>query len=333
MKLRRLALGIAAALLAGSGAHADETKFIMTTISSPTSQVGQENYHGWANRVNEAGKGIVSIDVIDGYSVANYRSWYDHLVNDVIQISFGPSDVGGRFKKITVPQVPFLVNDPAPASLALWRLYKTGMLDDEFADVVPLMLVVFPATSPHYREEPRSIASFAGLKVIGGSRVTSELIETLGGAPLAFPPADQYEALQRRTADGIFTNFAALTTFKMDEVTHYHVDVALGGAVGMVAMNRARYDALPAAARQIIAANATDKESHEFGAFFRDYEQTSRDIIAHEANQKIVSAPPDVVEKWQEKARPIENDWINANDGAAVLAKYKQLLADVGAGH
>ena len=54
MRLRFLACGVAAALVAATAARADETKLIMTTISSPTSQVGQENYHGWANRVNEA---------------------------------------------------------------------------------------------------------------------------------------------------------------------------------------------------------------------------------------------------------------------------------------
>jgi hypothetical protein len=40
MRLRRLACAIVAALTAATAARADETKLIMTTISSPTSQVG-----------------------------------------------------------------------------------------------------------------------------------------------------------------------------------------------------------------------------------------------------------------------------------------------------
>jgi TRAP-type transport system periplasmic protein len=314
------------------GASGQEVNLKFTSLNPPSSAVNTMMLHPWAERINQQGKGIISIQVIDGYSIANYRNWYDQLVNNVVQISFGPIDVGGRFKKVTVPQVPFLVKELPTASLALWRLYKTGMLDNEFADVVPLMLVVFPPNSPHYREKPKSTASFAGLKVIAGSKTTSQLIEALGGAPVTFPPGDQYEALERGTADAVFTNFAALATFKMDEVTHYHVEVGLGAGVGMVAMNKASYEALPMAARRIIDANATEKDSKEFGTFFERFEQQARDTIAHEPNQKIVSALPKVVESWQQKARPIENTWVQANDGAAVLAKYKQLLAEVGAG-
>jgi len=309
-------------------ASAQEVKLKFTSLNPPTSTVNTKWLHPWADRINQQGKGVISIQIIDGYSIANYRNWYDQLVNNVVQISFGPIDVGGRFKKVSVPQVPFVVKDLPSASLALWRLYKTGMLDNEFADVVPLMLGVFPLNSPHYRAEPKSIASFAGLKVIAGSKTTSELIQDLGGAPVTFPPGDQYEALERGTADAVFTNFAALATFKIDEVTHYHVELGLGGGVGMVAMNKASYEGLPAAARRIIDANATEKDSKEFGTFFQQFEQQARDTIAREPNQKVVAAPPDVVEKWQAKTRPIEDEWVKANDGAEVLSKYKQLLAE-----
>lgn len=316
------------AVCAGSlGASGQEVTLKFTSLNPPNSAVNTMWLHPWAERINQQGKGVVSVQIIDGYSIANYRNWYDQVVNNVVQISFGPIDVGGRFKKVTVPQIPFVVKDLPAASLALWRLYKTGMLDNEFADVVPLMLGVFPLNSPHYRVEPKSIASFAGLKVIAGSKTTSQLIEALGGAPVTFPPGDQYEALERGTADALLTNFAALATFKTDEVTHYHVEVGLGGGVGMVAMNKVDYEALPAAARRIIDANATEKDSKEFGTFFATFEQQARDTIVKEPNQKIVAAPPDVFKNWEEKALPIEDTWVKANDGAAVLEKYKQLLA------
>lgn len=329
MMSRILGAAMAAAVVcAGSlAASAQQVTVKFTSLNPPSSAVNTMWLHPWADRINQQGKGVISVQIIDGYSIANYRNWYDQLVNNVMQISFGPIDVGGRFKKVSVPQIPFVVKDLPSASLALWRLYKSGMLDNEFADVVPLMLGVFPLNSPHYRVEPKSIASFAGLKVIAGSKTTSQLIEALGGAPVTFPPGDQYEALERGTADALFTNFAALATFKTDEVTHYHVEIGLGGGVGMVAMNKASYEALPAAARRIIDANATEKDSKEFGTFFERFDQQARDAIARAPNQKVVPAPPNVAESWQQKARPIEDTWVKANDGAAVLAKYKELLA------
>ena len=111
MRVSWLVVGLAAALLAATGTRAEETKLIMTTISSPTSQVGQENYHGWANRVNEAGKGIVSIDVRDGFTLANSTNFYDRLLGDVMQITFGSLNyLAGKFQLSQVMALPFVMD-------------------------------------------------------------------------------------------------------------------------------------------------------------------------------------------------------------------------------
>src|SRR6185437_16949653 len=82
-------VGALAALLLSRAAPADELKLIMTTIAQPTSPVGQQTYHEWADRINAQGKGVVQIDVRDGFTLASSTNFYDRLLSDVMQISFG----------------------------------------------------------------------------------------------------------------------------------------------------------------------------------------------------------------------------------------------------
>jgi hypothetical protein len=49
--------------------------------------------------VNETGKGIVAIDVRGGFALANSLNFYDRLLSDVIQITFGsPNYLAGKFQ-------------------------------------------------------------------------------------------------------------------------------------------------------------------------------------------------------------------------------------------
>ena len=122
MRCRGWMLAAAVAALLGHAAKADETHLIMTTISSPTSQVGQQNFHGWADRVNEAGKGIVTVDVRDGFALANSTNFYDRLVSDVIQISFGSLNyIAGKFQLSQVMALPFVMDSAEQESVVFSR--------------------------------------------------------------------------------------------------------------------------------------------------------------------------------------------------------------------
>ena len=102
-----------AALLASRAAPADELKLIMTTITRPNTPIS-DKYHEWAGRVNAQGKGVVQIDVRDGFTLASSTNYYDRLLNNVMQISFGSLNyLAGKFQLSQVMALPFLMNSAA----------------------------------------------------------------------------------------------------------------------------------------------------------------------------------------------------------------------------
>jgi TRAP-type C4-dicarboxylate transport system substrate-binding protein len=323
----------AALALASAPCGAQEVTLKLTTLANPDFSGNVQVLHPWAKRVSEQGAGVLKIEVIDGLAVANHGNYYDRVINDVIQLSFGTtSSVSGKFKKTNVVGLPFLTESSEVAAVSLWRLYKTGMLDDEFDQVIPASMFVFPQTMPHYRVEPKSIENLNGLKVIAVGKVLGDVVTTLGGAPVTMPIFEMYNALQRGVADLAMINYSSFEPYKLAEVTKFHVETNLGTTPGMIAVNKARYLALPEAARKVLDANSTEKETRDYGQYWDRGQEHGKTLIADRAVHKVMKLPEPIFLDWKKKMAFIEADWArDTPNGAAVLAKYKSLVAEVAA--
>jgi TRAP-type C4-dicarboxylate transport system substrate-binding protein len=327
------ALCTAAGILGAAAASAEEV-LKMTTLSAPNFSMNVDVLNPWAERVNEQAKGLIKIDVRHGSAIATHANFYQRLVDDVIQISFGvTSTVSGKFDRTNVVSLPFLADKSEPAGIALWRLYKTGMLDSEFDEVKPLMLGVFPQTGLQMREPLKTLDNLNGLKIIAVGKTLAEVTTALGGAPISFRIFELYEAIQRGTVAGAMINFSSFESYKLAEVTHYHVDTRLGTTPILFVMSAKRYKGLAADARKVIEANATEKDTRVFGAYWDRGQEYGRSLVKGKPGHELVTLPPDVAEKWRQRMRHIEDAWVKATpNGAAVLGKYKALLAEVRAG-
>lgn len=134
-------------------AAAQETTLIFATGNAPQAHLNLHFFHPWADKVNEQGKGILRIDVRDGTVLANGSNFYNRVLDDVVQISFGqPTQVSGKFPLSEGVALPQISDNSEFASIAYWRLYKSGLLDKEFDEVVPLFLCVFPPVGNPSRE-------------------------------------------------------------------------------------------------------------------------------------------------------------------------------------
>jgi TRAP-type C4-dicarboxylate transport system substrate-binding protein len=147
--------------------------------------------------------------------------------------------------------------------------------------------------------------------------------------------SDYYTAIQRGMVDGAMVQWTAFQPFKLQDVTFYHVEAALGGAAGMVFMNKKKYDALPAAARKIIDDNSGEAESRVYGKFWDDVNKEGRDMVKTLGDKhQIVTVPPDIAAKWKQTVTPVIDEWVKATpDGDKVLAEFRKEYAQAKAGH
>jgi TRAP-type C4-dicarboxylate transport system substrate-binding protein len=281
--------------------------------------------------VNAQGKGVVHIDARFGTGITNAVNYYDRLMADVAQIVWGTTGaVAGKFNLSQVVTLPFLVGDAEIGSIAFWRLYKSGLLDAEYADTRAIMLNAYPQYGVHFAKAPaKPVTDLKGLRIIVTQKSFGEVVEALGGAPIAVPISDIYTSLQRGVAQGVITQWTVYQPYKLIDVLDYHLEGKLGSAAGAMLISKKRWDALPADAQKVIDANAGEGESRAEGKFWDGIADEMRIQVRGTPGHKIDTLPPEVERKWGELTRPLVEQWAKSTPGGdKVLAAFRQYVAE-----
>jgi TRAP-type C4-dicarboxylate transport system substrate-binding protein len=224
--------------------------------------------------------------------------------------------------------LPFITPDNPTGAVALWRLYKQGLFDAEYKDVMPLFLAPFPAGNIHYIKAPREIDDLRGLKVSSSGRTQAQLIDSLGGAAISLQPQDLYEGLNRNTVDAAIISWAGFAPYKLQEVTFFHLEGALGQNTSMFFMLRQRFAALPEQGRKAIADSIGEAQTRAFGAYFEDQANQSRAPVAASDKHKVVRLSPQQSAAWEKRFAPVLAEWAKERAGGdKVLTAYRAQIA------
>jgi TRAP-type C4-dicarboxylate transport system substrate-binding protein len=189
----------------------------------------------------------------------------------------------------------------------------------------------FPPVSMHLVTAPvKPLNDLSGLKFIASGKIPTQVVQRLGGSPLSIGLSDSYQALQRGTADGINFPMAPMHDFKLDEVTHYHIDAAFGGGPGGVWMAKAKFDALPDTVKKILMDNSGEAESRRAGQILDDLGHEEIERLSHQPDQTVVSLSSEQGKKWGAALGSIAAEWAATDDAhKQVLAKTRELAAQV----
>jgi len=330
-----LAMAVIGSLLAASSARAQEQNLIFATGLPPNMHFAQGVLRPWVERINTAGAGLVHIDLRDGMALATPSNSYERVLDDAIQIGWGSQVyIAGKFRRTEVISLPGLFDNTEVGSVAFWRLYKSGLLDAEYDQIVPLMLVAFSQAEIHLAKPHKPLDSLAGLKLIGTSKQLSQAIALLGGTPISLTTTEIYEAMQRHTVDGVATSWPVFPAFKLGEVSFFHIETGLGGAPGMVFMAKKKFDALSPAARKIIAENSDEAQTRRFGAFMVQVAENIRNGFKSSPQHVIVAPTPEQAKRIHDRLEPMISEWAHtAPDGKKVVDSFRASIAAVKAGH
>lgn len=323
-----LALGIGAA----SSAHAQER--LLFTSMAPAGGPHSAFFNAWARKVNEASNGALNIEVRDGNTLATMANGYERTIDGVVQIGWIQlALVAGQFPLSTLTDLPFMSDGTVNCSVAAWRLYKSGLVDAEYKDIVPLWFGCLGQNGLHFNKAPASNDSLANRKIRVASKLAGQMIEGMGGTPISLSPESLYEALQRGTIDGAVTSWPAFGPQKVGEVTNYHLEVPVGSTVTVFFMSKKRFGALPPAAQKAILDNAGEAQTRAMGEFILGQQNINRGTVSNDPKHKIVQLTDAETNVWQAKLAPLQDAWIKGNPGGdKAIEFYKKAHTDSTAG-
>jgi TRAP-type C4-dicarboxylate transport system substrate-binding protein len=328
MPRRSLSFILAAAFaLTPIAASADEPIVLRFGFPAPPqSKVNVWGVTPWIADVQKEVPGLLDIKVFPGTQIATTSTTYDRVLSGVGDLMFGIfGPLAGKFSQVTVGALPFEARNNTEAGKAYWELYRRGMFDDELKDVKTLALFTFPSAGFHTNKPVATAADLAGLKVATSDRAMAQLITNLGAVPITMGPPDFYQSMQRGVVNGVAVGWSAADTFKLYEVSKYHLDTSSGLFAAFMFMNKASFAKLPAKAQAAI-----DKHSGE--AFFRRMGKVTDDMDV-EGREKVRAMPGQMLSKldpaeearWIERAKPIVDEWVkDTKNGAAILAAFRE---------
>jgi TRAP-type C4-dicarboxylate transport system substrate-binding protein len=318
------------ALTFGYGAHAAEPVTLKFAFPPPPqSQLYTWGIKPWIEEVENASASTLEIKFFPGPTLANNTNALDRVASDVAQMAFGAlGSYGDQFAKSNVVGLPFLSTTDEKTSVALWRLYDRGLLDEAYGRVRPLGLFVFPPAGIHSTTRIDTLDDLKGMKTAVYGRAPGQILEILGATGVSMPTEASYQAAQRGLVTAIMTGWSAVLPFKLQDVVHQHLNAALGHIVGLIMMNKGAYAALPEAARKAIDAHSGESFSRRMGQTTDRMNALGGTVVCKQPGQTCYELSPEQAAIWEKRLAPLQDDWVKGTpDGAKILAAYKAELA------
>lgn len=334
MRISHLMLASACAVLSASAARAADPIMIRMANSVPgNSHMNVQIFDPWCKRVTAESDRTVDARLFPANAIATSRNMWDRTLAGVVDIGYvSPAYVAGKFPRSGVTEIPFLVDGAYDSSIAFWNMIEHGTLKAEFGEVKVLAAFVYPGSGLAAAGEPiRRIEDMKGKKVAVGNKLTGDLVQALGAAPISIVFSETYESLNRRTVDAVAVGFTGIQPLKLYEVAKYYTTVLLGSTNVILAMNQNSYAKLPAQGKAAVDRNSGEKWTRELGKFWDEVALSGRKLVEAQKDTKIFDPDPAEVARWEKAGEPMVEQWVSRTpDGAKVLAEFKAERAKAG---
>lgn len=324
------AISLIGAIFFANSANAQET-LVFGMSDGEHNPINERVIKPWISGINADSPDDLQIEVRYGSTLVGPKNFYDRLLDDVVQVVWGVTVFDpGRFPRALVTTLPFIVPSSEAGSEAACTMYEQGAFGEEMANIIPLLFVQFPQASLSLDgKKATSLESMSGLKIMTGSPIGATMIQAYGGTPLSIKLPDQYEALQRGTADGTIMTFTAFPAFRLAEVTTDHFAFPGGGALGMVFMTRETYEGLSEEARAVLDRHRECSNSKTAGKSIDGWEEISRDNISKMEGHTLTIATPEQIEEFRSRVGKsvVEGFSKRVPGGEELIKQFQDALA------
>jgi TRAP-type C4-dicarboxylate transport system substrate-binding protein len=308
----------------------------------PTGRTTVKYLNVWAKNVEEATKGQVKVTMYPSASLFQAKDTLESIIGGVADI--GWTSLGyqpGAYPLTSVMNLPFLnlpsgkvdarsLGQGAINSHILQELYETmPEIKAEYSKVKLLFLhtsdAFFLATK---KKTVANIADLKGMKIRENSGPQLEMWKLLGASPVMMTMPDVYEAMDKGITDGTTLAWAAIPTYKLDEVTKYWTDAPLYLAEFEIIMNLDSWNKLSPDIQKAIMSVSGIKGA-EFAGESAFGEDVKTEVLTQSKNKlERVALDAGEYEKMKSIAgKPLWDKWVS--DMAAKGLPGQKVLDEV----
>jgi TRAP-type C4-dicarboxylate transport system substrate-binding protein len=344
--LRHIGQGAAAAATLGTplAALAQQTVTLkFHTFMSPASGVWLTMHKPWMEKVEKDSGGRIKFEAYPAMQLGGTPvQLYDQARDGVVDVVWTlPGNTPGRFPRIEVFELPFMMNNAEATSKAYWEFVQT-QAPDEFKETHVIALQVHgPGMFHTVAKAIKSPADLKGLKVRGPTRQVTNLLRSVGATPVGMPLPQIPDALTKGTIEGCVIPWEVVPAVKVHELTKFHSEFpanmpALYTTTFVMAMNKAKYDSLAPDLKKVIDANSGIETAAMMGRVMDEGDKVGLEI-AQKLGNNIVTLDEAETQRWKDISAPLIDAWTaemdgKGLDGKALVSEARALIEKHAAG-
>jgi TRAP-type C4-dicarboxylate transport system substrate-binding protein len=273
----------------------------------------------WCKEVEKRTNGRVKVTLFAGGTLTPPTQTY-------ISVTRGVADIGLSFFSYTMGRFPlFEVLDlPLGYRSGYWGTKLANEFYRKFTpketdDVKVLFLTTSPPHMMFAKKPVRNLDDMKGLKV-RSTGTSAKVVQALGGAPVAMPMSDAYDALSKGVAQGIICPYEAMRGFRLAEVVDNSAEYG-SAYVGSnyIVMNKDTWNAIAPNDQKSIE-EINNEWIEKMGKLWDELDKDGKDYFVQKGGKVGVLAK-DENERWAAKLLPILDEYVQT-------MKSKNLPAD-----
>ncbi len=346
MKRRSLLQGAAATALGSpvlSGFAQQSVTLKFHTFMAPMSNVWLTMHKPWMEKVEKDSGGRIKFEAYPAMQLGGTPvQLYDQARDGVVDISWTlPANTAGRFPRIEVFELPFMMNNAEATSKAYWEYVQT-QAPDEFKETQVIALHVHgPGMFHSVAKQIKSVADLKGMKVRGPTRQITKMLGSVGATPVGMPLPQIPDALSKGTIEACVIPWEVVPSVKVHELTKFHSEFdnsggALYTTTFVMAMNKPKYESLAPDLKKIIDANSGLATSAWLGKTQQGNDPLGRKAAVDRGNT-IYQFTAAQREEFVKLSGQIDDEWVADMDkrgfkGKVLLDSARALIAKHGRG-
>lgn len=226
-----------------------------------------------------------------------------------------------RFADQDLFMQPGMLRNSVEASVAATRLAERGLLAGS-DKTVPLAMMVAVPSLLHSTYPVAQPGDLAGRRFNTSAPLVAEVFAQLGATmSQTYVTARAAETLRRGEFDGVIADWVGSETFGTLDAARHHLDYPLGGVMLAFLMNRASYERLRGAVRQVLDRHKGVELATAFGRSFDEGVAAVLARMAADPAQRVFRPEGEQRAAWDAAfASPLAR-WRGGNERRGALAR------------
>jgi TRAP-type C4-dicarboxylate transport system substrate-binding protein len=266
----------------------------------------------WVKEIEKRTKGTVKITIFAGGTLTPMAQTYDSVTKGIADIGQSVlSYTKGRFPLMEVTDLP-LGHKSGYASTKLMNELYAKFKPKEFDDVKVMYFHTHPPGVLHTKKPVNKLEDLKGMK-IRSTGVSAKVVKALGGAPVAMPISEVYDALSKGIIDGNLQTWEAMHGHKLGELVHNTTECTKAAITTgfFIVMNKNKWNSLSPNQQKVI-----EEVNQEFvekqGKLWDEQEKFCKDwtINTLKKGHKVIVLPEAEQNRWAERVKPTLDEYV-----------------------